>query len=79
MGRPPQTGAVQGVPALPTVNAVLNRTSAVLLTAGYCLIRQWKVTAHLTCMLMRRTTLHTFRDTGRRSIMPPARAAVSPS
>ena len=52
LGRQPQTGAVQGVSALPAVNAVLNGISAVLLTAGYCLIRQRKVTAHLTCMLM---------------------------
>ena len=51
LGRPPQTGAVQGVPALPTVNAVLNGTSAVLLTAGYCFIRRRKVKVHLTCML----------------------------
>ena len=52
LGRPPPTGAVQGVLALPAVNAVLNGTSAVLLTAGYCLIRQRKVTAHLSCMIM---------------------------
>lgn len=51
LGRQPQTGAVQGVSALPAVNAVLNGTSAALLTAGYCFIRRRKVTAHLTCML----------------------------
>jgi len=36
---------------LPTVNAFLNGTSALLLTAGYFLIRQKKVTAHKICML----------------------------
>ena len=50
-GRQPQTGVVHGVSALPAVNAALNGTSAVLLTAGYCFIRQRKVTAHKTCML----------------------------
>jgi len=42
---------MQSVSALPAVNAVLNGTSAALLTAGYCFIRRRKVTAHLTCML----------------------------
>jgi len=51
LGRQPQTGAMQGVSALPAVNAVLNGTSAALLTAGYCFIRLRKVTAHMTCML----------------------------
>jgi uncharacterized membrane protein YozB (DUF420 family) len=36
---------------LPTVNAMLNGTSAVLLLTGYWLIRRGKVTAHKTCML----------------------------
>ncbi len=49
--RQPQTGPVQAVSALPTVNAVLNGTSAALLTVGYYFIRQRKVTAHMTCML----------------------------
>ena len=39
LGRQPQTGVVHGVSALPAVNAALNGTSAVLLTAGYCFIR----------------------------------------
>ena len=39
------------VAALPTVNAVLNGTSAVLLVAGYLLIRRRKVTAHKACMV----------------------------
>ena len=36
---------------LPTVNATLNATSAVLLTCGYLFIRRGKVTAHHRCML----------------------------
>ncbi len=35
----------------PAVNACLNSLSAVLLTAGYCFIRQKKRTAHRNCML----------------------------
>lgn len=37
--------------ALPTVNAVLNGTSAVLLFTGYLFIRRRRVTAHKMCML----------------------------
>lgn len=51
LGRQPRTGAGHGVSALPTVNAVLNGASAALLTAGYCFIRQRRVTAHMSCML----------------------------
>jgi len=36
---------------LPTINAGLNATSAVLLILGYILIRQRAVTAHTMCML----------------------------
>jgi putative membrane protein len=36
---------------LPTLNAVLNTTSAVLLIAGYAAIRSRRVTLHKTCML----------------------------
>lgn len=36
---------------MPAINAVLNATSAVLLTVGYVCIRQGRVTAHKTCML----------------------------
>ncbi len=39
------------VSALPTVNAFLNGTSAVLLTVGYIFIRLKKVRAHKTCMV----------------------------
>ena len=51
VGRQSQAVAVQRVAALPAINAVLNGTSAALLTAGYCFIRRRKVTVHLTCML----------------------------
>ena len=37
--------------SLPTLNAVLNSTSAILLTTGYVLIRQRRVTQHRACML----------------------------
>jgi len=36
---------------LPTVNAILNGTSAVLITVGYILIRQKKVAAHRAFMV----------------------------
>lgn len=51
LGRQPPMGAVYDVSALPVVNAFLKGTSAALLTAGYCFIRQRRVTAHKTCML----------------------------
>jgi len=38
--------------ALPTVNAALNATSALLLVAGYGCIRAKQVTAHMGCMLL---------------------------
>jgi uncharacterized membrane protein YozB (DUF420 family) len=36
---------------LPALNAVLNATSAILLSAGYRFIRRRQVTAHKRCML----------------------------
>lgn len=36
---------------LPTLNASLNATSAILLTIGYLCIRRHKVTAHKACMV----------------------------
>ena len=36
---------------LPTLNASLNATSALLLTLGYLFIRQRAITAHTMCML----------------------------
>ncbi|WP_239993054.1 DUF420 domain-containing protein [Candidatus Methylomirabilis limnetica] len=35
---------------MPTINAALNGTSALLLSLGYLLIRQRKITAHKLCM-----------------------------
>ena len=46
----PANGA-PGASALPTLNAVLNATSALFLTIGYVFIRRRRVTAHLCCML----------------------------
>lgn len=39
------------ISALPTVNALLNGTSAVLLVSSYLLIRRRRVAAHRACML----------------------------
>jgi uncharacterized membrane protein YozB (DUF420 family) len=39
------------IAALPAVNATLNATSAVLLTAGYLAIRRRRVAVHRTCMV----------------------------
>lgn len=39
------------VSALPTVNALLNGTSAILLVSGYLLIRRRKVMAHRVCFV----------------------------
>jgi uncharacterized membrane protein YozB (DUF420 family) len=36
---------------LPTLNAVLNATSAVLLACGFAMIRRRRVTAHRACMI----------------------------
>ena len=36
---------------LPAINALLNGTSAVLLSVGYLCIRRRKITAHKTCMV----------------------------
>ena len=36
---------------LPTINALLNTLSGILLTIGYVLIRQRKIEAHKNCML----------------------------
>lgn len=49
-----QPGGARGGPdasTLPALNAFLNGTSALLLTAGYLFIRQRKATAHKVCML----------------------------
>ena len=39
------------VSALPTVNAILNATAAVLLASGYAMIRTRRIAAHRACML----------------------------
>lgn len=39
------------VPLLPTLNAALNATSALLLASGYVAIRRKNVSAHRACML----------------------------
>jgi putative membrane protein len=51
LGRAPVGGAGIEVGALPTVNAMLNGASAVLLTAGFVSIRRHNVRAHRACML----------------------------
>ncbi len=42
---------MMGVGLLPTVNAVLNATAAVLLVCGYTMIRRRRITAHRACMI----------------------------
>jgi putative membrane protein len=44
-------GDASRVAALPALNAFLNGTSAVLLTAGYAFIRRRNVAAHRACMV----------------------------
>ena len=51
LGRQKEIRSGWDVSALPTLNAFLNGTSAVLLTVGYVFIRRKKVTAHKTCMV----------------------------
>jgi putative membrane protein len=47
---PKGSGSGLDVTALPTVNAALNATCAVLLVVGYALIRARRIRAHLTVM-----------------------------
>jgi putative membrane protein len=51
LGRGAGPGPAPGVSVLPTVNALLNTASAVLLTAGFVFIRRRNVAAHRACML----------------------------
>jgi uncharacterized membrane protein YozB (DUF420 family) len=51
LGHPAGRGGRADVAALPTVNALLNGTSAVLLTAGWVCIRRRRIAAHRACML----------------------------
>jgi putative membrane protein len=45
------TPVLMDLSILPTVNAALNATSALLLVLGYTLIRQRAITGHTICML----------------------------
>jgi uncharacterized membrane protein YozB (DUF420 family) len=40
-----------GITVLPTLNAILNGTAAVLLACGYAMIRRRRISAHRACML----------------------------
>ena len=51
LGRGAEGGVTPKVGVLPTVNALLNTVSAVLLTAGFVFIRRRNVAAHRACML----------------------------
>jgi putative membrane protein len=51
LGAPAGGAATAGVAALPALNAALNASSAVLLGAGYVLIRRRRIAAHRACML----------------------------
>ncbi|MFQ5656361.1 MAG: DUF420 domain-containing protein [Candidatus Methylomirabilales bacterium] len=51
LGRQPDVRGEYGVSTLPAINALLNGTSALLLTIGYLYIRRRKVTAHKVCMV----------------------------
>jgi uncharacterized membrane protein YozB (DUF420 family) len=51
LGHPAGQGGRADVAALPTLNALLNGTSAVLLTAGWLFIRRRRIAAHRACML----------------------------
>ncbi len=51
LGHPPGRGGRADVSALPTLNALLNGASAVLLTAGWRFIRRRRIAAHRACML----------------------------
>ena len=51
LGRGAVPGPTGGLGVLPTVNALLNTASAVLLTAGFVFIRRRNVAAHRACML----------------------------
>lgn len=51
LGHTPGQGGRADVSALPTLNAVLNGASAVLLVAGWLSIRRRRVAVHRACML----------------------------
>jgi putative membrane protein len=47
----PRGGPAGGPSWLPTINAALNATAAVLLTTGYVFIRRRRIAAHRACMI----------------------------
>lgn len=51
LGHTPGQGGRADIAALPVLNAVLNGTSAGLLTAGWVSIRRHRIAAHRACML----------------------------
>jgi putative membrane protein len=51
LGHTPGRGGRTDVAALPTLNAFLNGSSAVLLAAGWVFIRRRRIAAHRACML----------------------------
>lgn len=51
LGHVPGEGGRADVSALPTLNAILNGTSATLLIAGWLFIRRRRIAAHRACML----------------------------
>jgi putative membrane protein len=51
LGHAPGEGGRDDVRALPTLNAILNGTSACLLIAGWLFVRRRRIAAHRACML----------------------------
>jgi uncharacterized membrane protein YozB (DUF420 family) len=51
LGHTPGRGGRADVAALPALNALLNATSAILLTAGWRFVRRRRIAAHRACML----------------------------
>jgi putative membrane protein len=51
LGHAPGRGGRADVAALPALNAVLNGSSAILLTAGWVSIRRRRIATHRACML----------------------------
>lgn len=51
LGHRPAAGPAGAASLLPAFNAVLNGTSALLLSLGYAFIRRRRIVAHKTCML----------------------------
>ena len=47
----PRAGSAGAPGALPTINALLNGTAAVLLTVGWIFVRRRNIAAHRACML----------------------------